>query len=333
MDTNKNPKLSTRREMLRTTGMFAGGTLLVQLLPRSLAAAFPTFAQQTGAAPAEALAAARAQFGKIPIASTKLSDTLTLLTGPGGNVVVSNGDDGKLLVDTFTQLAWDPFKKTLDGLGNAPLKFAIDTHWHWDHTDNNANVRGAGAILIAHENTPKRMSEGLVLDILNLHLDPSPAGALPQHTFKESYQMHFNGEHLMLGHFAPAHTDSDIYVFFQKANVLHMGDVFFNRMYCYIDKGTGGNVAGMISGASKMLAMVDNDTKIVPGHGPLGNKSDLRNFRDMLRTARDRVRKLKSSGKSLQEPIAAKPFADLDPVWGKGFFDGDTFVHLVYTTI
>jgi cyclase len=333
MDTNQTPKLSTRREMLRTTGMFAGGKLLAQLLPRSLAAASPAFAQQTGGVPAEALAAARGQFGKIPIASTKLSDTLTLLTGPGGNVVVSNGEDGKLLVDTFTQLAWDPFKKMLDEMGKAPLKFAIDTHWHWAHTDNNASVRGAGAILIAHENTPKRMSEAHVLDILNLHLEPSPADALPQHTFKESYQMHFNGEHLMLGHFAPAHSDSDIYVFFQKANVLHMGDVFFNRMYCYIDGGTGGSVAGMISGATKMLAMVDNDTKIVPGHGPLGNKSELRNFRDMLRTARDRVRKLKSSGKSLQEAIAAKPFADLDPVWGKGFFDGDTFVHLVYTTI
>lgn len=333
MDVKSNVRLSTRRQMLRTAGMFAGGTLLAQMLPASLTAAIPVSAQQSSAAPAEALAAARAQFGKIPIASAKLSDTLTLLTGPGGNVVVSNGADGKLIVDTFTQLAWDPFKKTLDDMGNAPLKFAIDTHWHWDHTDNNAKVRGAGATLIAHENTPKRMSESHVLDIINLHLDPSPADALPQHTFKESYQMHFNGEHLTLGHFAPAHTDSDIYVHFQKANVLHMGDVFFNGMYCYIDGGTGGSVRGMIAGATRMLAMVDNNTKIVPGHGPLGNKSDLRNFRDMLRTAHDRVQKLKSSGKSLQETIAAKPFADLDPVWGKGFFDGDTFAHLIYTTL
>jgi cyclase len=333
MEINKNARLSTRREILRTAGMFAGGTVFAQLLPPSLTAAFPGYAQQAGAAPADGLAAMRAQFGKVPIVSTPLSDNLTLLGGPGGNVVVSNGADGKLIVDTFTQLAWDRFKKTLDDLGKAPLKFAIDTHWHWDHTDNNARVRAAGAALIAHENTRKRMSETHDSDILNMHFDPAPDAALPKHTFKESYQMHFNGEHLTLGHIAPAHTDSDIYIHFQKANILHMGDMFFNGMYCYIDGGTGGSVRGVIAGATRMLAMVDNNTKIVPGHGPLGNKTDLKNYRDMLQTAHDRVQKLKSSGKSLQETIAAKPFADLDPVWGKGFFDGDTFVHVVYTTL
>jgi cyclase len=333
MVSKSSVRFFTRRQLLQTAGMVAGGSLLAQLLPQSLAAAFPAFAQQAGAAPPETVATARARFVNVPIEPTKLSDTLTLLTGPGGNVVVSNGADGKLLVDTFTQLAWDRFKKSLDGLGKAPLKFAIDTHWHWDHTDNNGNVHGAGATLIAHENTLKRMSETHLLDVLNMQSDPSPADALPQHTFKESYQMHFNGEHLTLGHMAPAHTDSDIYVHFQKANVLHMGDVFFNGMYCYIDGGTGGSIGGMIAGATRMLAMVDNDTKIVPGHGPLGNKSELKDFRDMLQTARDRVRKLKSSRKTLQEAIAAKPFADLDPVWGKGFINGDTFVHLVYTTL
>jgi glyoxylase-like metal-dependent hydrolase (beta-lactamase superfamily II) len=145
--------------------------------------------------------------------------------------------------------------------------------------------------------------------------------------------MHFSGEHLTFGHFAPAHTDSDIYVHFQKANVLHMGDVFFNGMYCFLDRGTGGSIGGMIAGATKMLAMVDNNTKIVPGHGPLGNKTDLKNFRDMLETVRARIQKLKSSGKSVQEAVAAKPLADLDPVWGKGFLNGDIFVQLVYTTL
>jgi cyclase len=333
MDSKNNQRLSTRRQMLQSAGMLAGGTLLGHFLPESLAAAIPPFAQQPATAPPETIVGARARFANTPIVPTRLSDTLTLLMGPGGNVIVSNGPDGKLLVDTFTQLAWDRFKKTLDDMGNAPLKFAIDTHWHWDHTDNNINVHDAGATLIAHVNTRKRLSETHLLDVLNLRLDPAPADAIPAHTFKESYQMHFNGEHMMLGRFAPAHTDSDIYVHFQQANVLHMGDVFFNKMYCYIDGGTGGTLGGMIEGATRMLAMVDNDTKIVPGHGPLGNKSDLRDFRDMLRTARDRVQKLKSSGKSLPQMIAAKPFADLDPVWGKGLIKGDTFVHLVYTTL
>jgi cyclase len=333
MDSVNTDQRATRREILQATGTLVGGWALSHVFPEALAGATPRFAQQGGAAPADALAAARARFGKVPIESAKLSESLTLLRGPGGNVVVLNGADGKLIVDTFTQYAWGSFKKTLDSLGKAPLKLAIDSHWHWDHTDNNANVRGAGAILIAHENTLMRLKETHDLDVIGLHFDPSPENALPEKTFKESYQMNFSGEHVSLGHLAPAHTDSDIYIHFQKGNVLHMGDVFFNGIYCYIDKETNGSIGGMIAGATKMLAMVDNDTKIVPGHGPLGNKADLKMFRDMLVTARDRVRKLKSSGRSLEEAVAAKPLSDLDPVWGKGVLNGDAFVHVVYTTL
>jgi cyclase len=333
MDSGNIVRRATRREILKAGGALASGCALSHLFPETLAGATPRFAQQAGAKSGDGLAEARARFGKVPIEAAKLSDNLTLLMGPGGNVVVLNGADGKLLVDTFTQLAWDRFKKTLDDLSNAPLKLAINSHWHWDHTDNNANVHAAGATLIAHENTLKRMSESHDLDVINLHFDPSPANALPQRTFKESFQMNFSGEHVALGHLAPAHTDSDIYIHFQKANVLHMGDVFFNGIYCYIDRETNGSIHGMIAGATKMLAMVDNDTKVVPGHGPLGNKAELRKFRDMLVTAQDRVQKLKSSGKSLDEAIAAKLFSDLDPVWGNGFLKADAFTRVVYTTL
>jgi cyclase len=331
---NNLVKRTTRRELLQAAGSITGGWALSHLFPSgALAAAIPPFAQQSGTPAGDALAAARARFGKVPIESAKLSENLTLLRGPGGNVVVLNGKDGKLLVDTFTQLAWDRFKKTLDDLSNAPLKFVVNSHWHWDHTDNNANVHGAGATLIAHENTLKRLQETHDLDIIGLHFDPSPAAALPEKTFKESYQMNFSGEHIALGHMAPAHTDSDIYIHFQKSNVLHMGDVFFNGIYCYIDRGTNGSISGMIAGANKMLAMVDNDTKIVPGHGPLGNKADLRKYRDMMVTARERVQKLKASGKSLEAAVAAKPLSDLDPAWGGGTLNGDAFVHVIYTTL
>jgi len=333
MDNPRNPELLTRRQLLQRAEALAGATLFTHLIPRSLSGASLDYAQQADTPHADPLATMRAEFGKVPIEASKLADHLTLLTGPGGNVIASSGPDGTLLVDTFTQLAWERFKKTLDDLGSGPLKFVIDTHWHWDHTDNNANLHKTGATLIAHANTRKRMTETHDLDILNFHFDPSPAEAVPQHTFTGSYQMHFNGEHITLGHISPAHTDSDIYVHFQKANVLHMGDVFFKGMYCYIDGGTGGSVGGTIAGATKMLAMVDNDTKIVPGHGALGNKSDLRNFRDMMETARDRIHKLKAARKTLPESIAAKPFADLDSVWGKGFFNADTFVRVVYTTL
>ncbi len=333
MDSGNFVKRATRREILRGAGALAGGWALSHAFPKTLFGETPRFALPTGAAPIDGVIQARHRFENTPIESVKLSDSLTLLMGPGGNVVVLNGSDGKLIVDTFTQLAWDRFKKALDEISKAPLKLAIDSHWHWDHTDNNVNVRAEGASLIAHENTLKRLSESHDLDVINLHFDPSPPEALPQHTFKESYQMHFSGEHVSLGRFAPAHTDSDIYIHFQKANVLHMADVFFNGIYCYIDKGTGGSIHGMIAGATKMLAMIDNNTKVVPGHGPLGNKSDLRTFRDMLVTARNRVQKLKTAGKSLDEAIAANPFADLDPIWGKGFLKGDGFTRVVYTTL
>jgi glyoxylase-like metal-dependent hydrolase (beta-lactamase superfamily II) len=319
---------TTRRELLQAAGTLAGGWTLSQAFPGSL------WGAPQSSAPANAsLEAGRARFGKVPITSTKLSDNLTMLSGPGGNVVVLDGKDGKLLVDTFTQGAWDRFKKTLDDMSKAPIKLAVDSHWHWDHTDNNINVRSAGATLIAHENTLKRLQETHDLDVINMHSDPSPENALPQKTFKESYQMNFSGEHVALGRFAPAHTDSDIYIHFQKSNVLHMGDVFFNGIYCYIDKETKGSIGGMIAGVNKMLAMVDADTKIVPGHGPLGNKGDLRKFQGMMVTARARVQKSKAAGKSLEEAVAAKPLADLDAQWGKGVLSSDAFVHVVYTTL
>jgi glyoxylase-like metal-dependent hydrolase (beta-lactamase superfamily II) len=329
----KADRPTTRRNFLQATSGIAGGWALTHVFPASLIAASPVVAGQGSASAADALAAARARFGKVPIESTTLSDHLTLMRGPGGNVVVLNGKDGKLIVDTFTQLAWDRFKKALDEISSTPLRLAINSHWHWDHTDNNINVRGTGATLLAHENTLKRLSETHDLDVIGLHFDPAPPDALPQKTFKESYQTNFSGEHVALGRFAPAHTDSDIFIHFQKANVLHMGDVFFNGIYSYIDRETKGSIRGMIAGVNKMLAMVDNDTKIVPGHGPLGNKADLKAFRDMLVTAEGRVQKLKAAGKSLEEAVAAKPLSGLDAAWGKGVLTSDGFVHVVYTTL
>jgi cyclase len=248
-------------------------------------------------------------------------------------VVVLNGPDGKFIVDTFLSPAWTKLKETLDGIGSAPLKFVIDSHWHFDHTDNNAPLHAAGATVLAHENTKKRMSEPHDLPVFGMHFDPSPAEALPQQTFAANHKLEGNGEMLTLQHFAPAQTDTDIYIHFQKGNVIHMADTFFNGMYPYIDSSTGGKIGGMIAAADRILPLADNYTKIVPGHGPLGNKVDLAKFRDMLVTARDRVQKLKSAGKPAQEAVAGKPLADLDPVWGKGLLNSDQFVQLVYLAL
>lgn len=334
MDSNSPLKLTTRREMLRHAGTLARGAFFAQLFPPSLLRT-PTlrFAQQPSASPTDAVTAFRAQMAAVPIQTQKLADNLTLLSGPGGNVVVLNGADGRFVVDTFVSPAWPKLKEALDGLGNAPLKLVIDTHWHFDHTDNNAALHALGAMVLAHENTKQRMSESHDLQPLGLHFPPSPAEALPQQTFKASHKFQANGETLALEHVSPAHTDTDIYLHFQKANVLQTGDLFFNGIYPFIDASTGGSLGGMIAAADKILPLANNYTKIVPGHGPLGNKADLAKFRDMLVTARDRVQKLKAAGKSAPEAVAAKPFADLEPAWGKGFFNGDVFVQIAYLTL
>jgi cyclase len=326
-------KESTRREMLRNSAGFAGSAVLAQLFPVSLlSAGVRGLRQQAATAPSDRFQAIRAQMGAAPIQSQPLAENLTLLSGPGGNVVVLNGPEGKIVVDTFLMPAWSKLKETLDGLGHAPVKTVIDTHWHFDHTDNNANLHAAGATVLAHENTKTRMAEPHDSALLGLHIPASPADALPQQTFRSSQKLQANGEIVMLHYFQPAHTDTDIYVHLQQANVIHMGDTFFNSFYPVIDFSTGGKIDGMIVAADKILTLADNNTKIVPGHGPLGNKADLTKSRNMLVVARDRVQKLKTAGKSADEVAASKPLADLDQVWGR-MLSSDVFVHMIYSSL
>src|SRR5271156_2245007 len=343
MKLNFLQKQTSRRDILRVSVTLAGGAFLAHLFPATLLGASARgYAQQAPSA-ADLLADMRAKFNAVPIETQKLADNVTMFDGPGGAVTVLNGPDGKFVVDSFVAPAWPKLKEALDGLGSAPVKYVIDTHWHFDHTDNNAHLHAAGATVLAHENTKKRMTEAHVLPVLyrgpngaliDVHVDPSAVEALPQQTFRASYKLQANGETLALQHFAPAaHTDGDIYVHFEKADVIQMGDLFFNGTYPYIDAGTGGTITGTIAAVEKILSLASSDTKIVPGHGPLGNKADLTKFRDMLITSRDRVQRLKSAGKSAQEAVAEKPFADLDPDWGKGVVNGDQWVQIVYLTL
>src|ERR1700723_3618923 len=323
-------KQTSRRETLRGSAGLAGSACLAHAFPATLLRASARAYPQPTPSPAALLASMRAKFNAVPMETQKLADHVTMFEGPGGAVTVLNGPDGKFVVDTFVAPAWPRLKEALDGLGSAPVKYVIDTHWHFDHTDNNAHLHATGAKILAHENTKKRMSEPHDLPVLyrgadgalaGLHFDPSPVGALPQQTFRDTYKLQANGESLALQYVAPAHTDTDIYVHFEKANVIQMGDLFFNWMYPYIAPSTGGKITGMIAPAGKILSLAGNDTKIVAGHGPLGNKADLTKFREMLVTSRDRVETLKSAGKSAQEAVAEKPFADLDPVWGNGIIN------------
>jgi cyclase len=313
----------SRREWLRSASVLSSSALLT--------AAWPNWAEAFYQGQPDQLAQMRAGMGATPITSQSLGPNLTMLAGPGGNVVVLNGPDGKVVVDTFVQPAWTALKAALDKMGNQRIATVIDTHWHFDHADNNESFRKAGAAIVAHDNTKKRLSESH--DLLGAKFPPAPAGALPTQTFANMHKIDANGEQIVLGYIPPAHTDTDISIKFQKANVLHLGDVYFNGMYPFIDASTGGTIGGMVNGATLGLKLADTSTKIVPGHGPLGDVKALTAYRDMLVTVRDRITKLKKSGQTLQQLLAASPTKDLDATWGKGFMTPNDFLTIVYNTI
>src|SRR4029453_15198631 len=321
---------TSRRIFLRSTAVLTGGALASRYVPCAL---IDTAAAQGLQAPAQdpAVEKMRAQMGAAPIETTKLADGLVMLSGPGGTVVVLCGPEGKVVVDSFVQPAWPRLKATLDGLDGSPLKTLIDTHWHFDHADNNANFRSAGAGILAHENTKKRLSEPH--DLLGMHFEPSPADALPTDTFADRRPVIANGDQIILAYVPPAHTDTDILVHFSKGNVLHMGDLFFNGIYPFIDASTRGTINGMIAASDRALQMVDDKTKIVPGHGPLGDRAALQKYRTMLATIRDRVRAQKAKGATLEQVQAAKPTAEFDAQWGKGMMEPAAFVALVYAGV
>jgi len=323
---------SSRLRFLYRAGLCAGGAIVFRYAPAGLAAA-PAHADMLQAATAQGdpVTAMRTQLGAAPIQTTKLGDRLVMLSGPGGNVVVLHGPDGKIVVDSFVQPAWPKLKSTLDGLDGGPVKTLIDTHWHFDHADNNANFRAAGASVLAHTNTRKRLTESH--DLLGMHFEPAPAAALPTEVFTDKRSLTVNGEIVAVSRVPPAHTDTDVFVHYTKANVLHMGDVFFNGMYPFIDAGTGGSINGMIAGADRALAMTNGRTRIVPGHGPLSDHAGLLRYRKVIGTIRDRVRTQKRGGKTLAQVQAAKPSAEFDAAWGKGMMAPNDFVALVYNTL
>jgi glyoxylase-like metal-dependent hydrolase (beta-lactamase superfamily II) len=279
------------------------------------------------------VARARASGATAVLRTEKLRDLIYVIIGSGGNVAVLNGPDGKIMVDSGFGTSEKQFRGELASISSEPLKLLINTHWHFDHTDGNEWLHKAGATIMAHENTRSRLSTPQNIAAFGIHFDPSPAAALPQQTFLEQSKLYLNGETLELEHYRPSHTDTDIFIHFQHANVLHAGDTFFSGRYPMIDYSTGGSIAGMIEAANRSLSSVDNGTKIIPGHGPVSDRQGLQEYRDMLGEVKSRVAKLKQGGKTLEEAVAAKPTADLDAKWGQGNISPDFFVTLVYTTL
>ncbi len=206
----------------------------------------------------------------------------------------------------------------------------LNTHWHGDHTGGNENLGGAGALIVAHDNVRERMSVERFHAFFDSTVPASPPLALPVVTFTDAVTFHLNGDEIHAFHVPPAHTDGDAVIHFREANVIHAGDVMFNGMFPFIDLDSGGSVDGYIAAEDRILELADDETRIIPGHGPLSNRAELAGFREMLQSARDRIAALVAKGKSLEQAIEAQPLADLAEEWGKGFISADAFVRIVH---
>lgn len=282
---------------------------------------------------ASPVAVAQQDFSKVVIESQQLAEGIYMLTGAGGNLGVSVGEDGVILIDDqFAELT-PKIQDALTKLSPKPVRFVINTHWHFDHTGGNENMGKTGAIIVAHDNVRRRMSVPSFIKMFNREQPASPKDALPIVTFDNNVTFHFNGEEIFVFHIANAHTDGDSLILFRHANVLHMGDTFFNGFYPFIDSGSGGSIDGMIAAADQVLPMLKPDTKVIPGHGPLGSAKELKAFRDMLATLRENIAKLIREGKTVEQAVAANPTKDLDAVWGKGFLKPEQVVQMVYADL
>jgi glyoxylase-like metal-dependent hydrolase (beta-lactamase superfamily II) len=259
-----------------------------------------------------------------------LRKNVSLISGSGGNVLVLPGEDGKLVVDSGLATSRMQMSRALQSLSADPLRVLINTHWHFDHTDGNEWMHAVGATIFAHEKTLTRMQHRQFIPEFEGVYPPSPAGALPTVTFQRSRTLNTNRHEIALTRYTPAHTETDISVFFADADVLHAGDSFFSRFYPFIDYNSGGSIDGMITACRETLARIGPSTILVGGHGPAGGRNDLVAFEQMLVEVRGRVATLKQTGASAQEAIARKPTAPFDEKWGNGFVSPELFTWLVY---
>jgi cyclase len=278
-------------------------------------------------------AAAQQDFSAVEIKAEKLAEGVYMLTGRGGNLALSVGKSGAFLIDDQYAPLSDGILAAVKAITPEPVRFVLNTHWHSDHTGGNENMGRAGALLVAHENVRRRMSTEQFSATFGNTTPASPEGALPIVTFTDAVTFHWNGDVIRAYHVPPAHTDGDTIVHFERADVVHMGDIFFNGTYPYIDVSSGGRIDGVIAAVDRVLGAVGPATNIIPGHGPLATKADLEAYRDTLVTLRGRIAGLKALGKTREEAIAAKPTADHDAKLGTGFMKPDVWVGLVYDSL
>ena len=273
------------------------------------------------------------QSKEVNIVATKVGDGLYMLAGQGGNIGVSVGEDGVFMIDDQFAPLTEKIKAAIKKLSDKPIRFMINTHWHFDHTGGNENLGKEGVVIVAHDNVRERMSKDGFIKAFNKKVPASPKIGLPIITFEDSIKFHLNNHEIKVLHQSHAHTDGDSIVLFKSANVIHTGDIFFNKMYPFMDASSEGAVNGMIRSVEMIMNLSDDQTVIIPGHGPLANKKDLQVFHTMLTTVTKRMQKLINKGKTLEQIVAMKPNADFDKDWGNGFLNPDAFVNVLYSVM
>jgi glyoxylase-like metal-dependent hydrolase (beta-lactamase superfamily II) len=297
-----------------------------------------TYAASGWLTPSEVFAEARGLVSLIkdsaavsPILTHKLRNNVSVLEGSGGNIAVLTGPDGKVLVDAGIGVSRPQITKALAALGSDPITHLINTHWHFDHADGNAWLNSVGAKIIAQENTRKHLSEIQRVEDWDYNFLPlSPAG-IPSEVFATEHALNLNRSSIGLKYYGPAHTDCDISVTFAEADIVHVADTYWNGIYPFIDYSTGGSIDGMIAASDANLAATTDKTIIIPGHGkPVSNRSELKDFRDMLVVVRDNVATLKTQGRTRDEVVAARPTAAFDAKWGNFVIDPAFFTRMVY---
>ncbi|MEQ9463112.1 MAG: MBL fold metallo-hydrolase [Haliea sp.] len=264
------------------------------------------------------------------VSTSSLTGTLHLLQGRGGNVVASIGEDGVLIVDDDYVEMVPAYEAALTDLvgADANPRFIVNTHWHSDHVGGNLFWADRGAVVVAHTNVRERMSTRQDMKFFDRVVEPSPVGALPVITFGDSLALHFNGDDIEVQHHAAGHTDGDSVVYFTSENVVHMGDLFFNGGFPFVDLGSGGSVAGYIAAVEAVLARVDEASVIVPGHGSLATRADLQRYRDMLVATSDAVRAQLAAGQSLDSIVEAG-LGEEWASWGGGFINEATWIGFI----
>ncbi len=275
-------------------------------------------------------------FSGVEIRAEKLSDSVYVLFGAGGNMGMSVGDDGVFLIDDQFAPLTDKIKKAINKISDEPIRFVVNTHFHFDHSGGNENLGKEGAVIVAHKNVRKRMAKDQFVKAFNAKTPAQPAIALPVVTFTEGVSLHLNGDEAVISHVEHAHTDSDSLIYFKSANVIHMGDTFTNGPYPFIDVDNGGTIDGVIKAAKVGISLADDKTQIIPGHGKMATKADLEAHLNRIQVTRDIIAKLKKTGISKDDVIRSKPLEKYESTWGKANPNErwtDLYVGWVYDTL